>query len=57
VIRFPRGGRHNELEWHEPADDAARSAPVTSEASLISLLDAKRRHDGDDDGDGGGRAA
>jgi hypothetical protein len=57
VIRFPRSGRHSELEWHEPAGDAPRSAPVTSEASLISLLDAKRGHDGDDDGDGGGRAA
>jgi len=56
VIRFPRNGRHNELEWPESADDAQWSAPLSSEVSS-SWLDAKRRHDGDDDGDGGGRAA
>jgi hypothetical protein len=57
LIRFPRNARRGESHRHDATDDAAGTVPVRTQAALITLHDATRTHDGDDDGDGGGRAA
>ena len=58
LIRFPRTGtQQNDAEWHESADSVLRATRKTSDASIVTWLDAKRLRDGDDDGDGGGAAA
>jgi len=57
-VRLPRNGaRQTDAQWREPADGASRSTRKSADATLITWTDAKRRRDGDDDGDGGGRAA
>jgi hypothetical protein len=56
VVHFPRSTRGGDSAWQEPADDVQRVTRSTTELSLITWRDA-RSHDGDDDGDGGGRAA
>jgi hypothetical protein len=62
LINFPRTGiRQNDTEWQDSAErspSVLRSTRKTSDASLVTWLDAKRLRDGDDDGgDGGGAAA
>ena len=55
LVHFPRNGaRQSDAEWHDPADNAPRS---TRDASLVTWTEVMRLRDGDDDGDGGGRAA
>jgi len=52
LILFPRNaGRRSDTQWHETAESPTRK---TSEASLVTWLDAKRLREGEDDGDGGG---
>jgi hypothetical protein len=62
LIDFPRPGvRQNDSERQQPAERAPsvlRATHKTSDASIVTWLDAKRLRDGDDDGgDGGGAAA
>jgi hypothetical protein len=57
LINFPRTPRQNDTEWHDQVENVLRSTRKTSDASLITWLDAKRLRDGDDDSDGGGAAA
>lgn len=58
LIHFPRTGiRQNDAEWHDPAENALRSTRKTSEAALVTWLDATRLRDGDDDSDGSGGSA
>ena len=57
LVRFPRGARPGDVQWRDPADDAVRSTRATSDASLITRLDAKRLRDRGEDDDGGGTAA
>jgi hypothetical protein len=56
IVLFPRSTRRRESPRQDPADDVLRVAQSTTELSLVTWLDASS-HDGDDDGDGGGRAA
>ena len=58
LIHFPRTGmRQNETEWHEPSESVLRATRKTSDASIVTWLDATRLRDSDDDNDGGGTAA
>jgi hypothetical protein len=58
LIHFPRtAALRRESDWQHSADDTLRSTRSTSAVSLRTWIDAKRSRDGDDDGDGGGRAA
>ena len=58
LVHFPRSGaRHTEAESHDVTDDAVRSTRMTSEMARITWIDVHVMSDGDDDGDGGGRAA
>jgi hypothetical protein len=58
LIKFPRNGaRRSEVEWRDPAENAPRSTRKTSDASVITWLDAKSSRDIEGDGDGGGSAA
>lgn len=58
IVHFPRSAaRRSEAESHERADEAVRSARVSSDVARITWIDVKVSSDGDDDGDGGGRAA
>jgi len=57
LINFPRtGARQSDGKGHDPADNAPRAMRGSSESSLITLSDAKRQRDGEDDGDGGSAA-
>ena len=56
IVRFPRSTRRRDSAWQDPAEDVLRVTRTTTELSLVTWLDAGS-HDGDDDGDGGGRAA
>jgi hypothetical protein len=49
--------RQNETEWHEPSESVLRATRKTSDASIVTWLDATRLRDSDDDNDGGGTAA
>jgi hypothetical protein len=58
LVHFPRtAARRTEAEPHDVADDAVRSTRRTSEMTRITWIDVQMTSDGDDDGDGGGRAA
>ena len=58
LVHFPRtAGRRSETEPHDAADDVGRTARKTSDAARIAWIDMRVTNDGDDDGDGGGRAA
>ena len=58
LVRFPRSAaRRSEAELHDGAEEAVRSARVTSDDARITWIDVTVSSDGGDDGDGGGRAA
>jgi hypothetical protein len=58
LVHFPRGAaRRSEGESHDAADDAVRSTRTTTDVARITWIDVRVSSDGDDDGDGGGRAA
>jgi hypothetical protein len=58
LIHFPRtAARRSEAESHDVTDDAVRATRKTSEMARITWIDVQVSSDGDDDGDGGGRAA
>jgi hypothetical protein len=58
LVHFPRSAaRRSEAEPHDGADEAVRSARVTSDDARITWIDVTVSSDGGDDDDGGGRAA
>jgi hypothetical protein len=58
-VRLPRrGAPQADAQWREPAAGAAYPTRKTTDATLITWTEAKRRREGDGGGDdGGGRAA
>jgi len=56
LVHFPRtAARRSDAD--DVTDDAVRSTRTTSEMARITWIDVQVSSDGDDDGDGGGRAA
>ena len=57
VVHFPRSAARRESETLDAGDDAMRSTRPTPDTARITWIDVRVSSDGDDDGDGGGRAA
>lgn len=57
LIHFPRSAARRESELLDAAEDAVRSTRATPDVARITWIDVKVSSDGDDDGNGGGRAA
>lgn len=57
LVHFPRSAARRESEPLAAADDAVRSTRATPDTARITWIDVRVSSDGNDDGDGGGRAA
>ena len=57
LVHFPRSAARSESETRDAADDAVRSTRATPDTARITWTQVRVSSDGDDDGDGGGRAA
>ena len=57
IVHFPRSAARREFESLDAADDAVRATRVTPDTARITWIGVRVSSDGDDDGDGGGRAA
>jgi hypothetical protein len=57
VVHFLRSGARKEPDLHDAAEDAVRSTHPTPDTARITWMDVRLSSEGDDDGDGGGRAA
>jgi hypothetical protein len=57
LVHFPRSVARRESEPLAAADDTVRSTRATPDTARIMWIDVRVSSDGDDDGDGGGRAA
>ncbi|HKY51857.1 MAG TPA: hypothetical protein VJP45_11435 [Candidatus Limnocylindria bacterium] len=54
LVRFPRAGARRGEDWQDRESSPQVKRPV---ATLVTWSELKTLHDGDDNGDGGGRAA
>ena len=57
LVHFPRSTARRESEPLDATDDAMRSARAMPDTARITWIEVRVSSDGDDDGDGGGRAA
>ena len=57
LVHFPRSATRRGSEPLDAADDAVHTIRATPDTARIAWIDVRASSDGDDDGDGGGRAA